>query len=109
MSELKLKEKLKKGIEATADWVDKNKAVIIGGLVIGVGLMNEGNKMIKNANRAKSIRQEKMLNDRYIYDRSAGVYLKTRRAMRPEERVEFSIRKRRGESPVSILRSMRLL
>ena len=47
--------------------------------------------------------------DQQVYDRSLGMYHTLKRPMRTDEKIEFDLRRKRGESVLSILRSMGLL
>lgn len=102
----KAKEKISNAFNTVKEWTSEHPtetvALITGVLSAGVGLA-------KRHDRRKSMQEVKDLKDLYIYDRSFGGYLKTRRPRTANENAEIARRKRNGEPLDLILRDMRLL
>lgn len=66
-------------------------------------------KGVKMIHRTGNFRRDKYLKERYIYDRSLGMYLKTRRPLRNNDYIIINKRRQNGEKLSDILASMRLL
>jgi hypothetical protein len=107
----KFKYKTKDKIERAIRWVKEKpeQAAIVGSVVI-VG----ADKLFKGIKKLKELQPTQAELDRewrelHVYDRSLGYYYNLKRPMSATEAMEFSQRKKRGESTGDILRSMNLL
>lgn len=107
----KFKYKTKDKIDGVIRWVKEKpeQAAIVGSVVI-VG----ADKIVHVIKKWKSIQPtqaelDREWHDTHVYDRSLGYYYNLKRPMSGTEAMEFSQRKKRGESTGDILRSMNLL
>lgn len=97
--------------EKFVNWVkDYPQEAAIFGSVIIVGV----DKIVHVVKKWKSIQPTQAELDRewqetHVYDRSLGFHYTLKRPMSGNEAIEFSTRKKRGESTGEILRSMNLL
>ena len=106
-------ENMKRKVTDTAiniyDWAKDNKeeAIALGSVVtaVGAGLAKQANRHDRN----KKLKKEQELKDLYVYDRSAGMYLKLRRPLTNFEKLELDRRHHSGESVTHILMSLRVL
>ena len=107
----KFKYKTKDKIDGAIRWVkDKPQEAAIVGSVVIVG----ADKLFKGIKKLKELQPTQAELDRewqetHVYDRSLGFYYTLKRPMRGNEAIEFSQRKKRGETTGDILRSMNLL
>lgn len=76
---------------------------------VGTTLIGGGVKLTKGIIRTHRIHKEQYLKERYIYDRSLGMYLKTRRPLRNNDYIIINRRRRNGERLSDILAGMGLL
>lgn len=107
----KFKYKTKDKIDGAIRWVKEKpqEAAILGSVII-VG----ADKIVHVIKKWKSIQPtqaelDREWHDTHVYDRSLGYYYNLKRPMSGTEAMEFSQRKKRGESTGDILRSMNLL
>ena len=101
-----------KAREKAADiyWWVKNNPETAGVLAtVGTAVIGGAVKVGKSLVRTYNLRQEKYNKDRYIYDRSLGMYLHTRRPLRNQDFVIINSRRKNGERLADILTSMRIL
>ncbi len=88
------------------EWCIRNKeAIIVLGPVIAGGVV----EVVKISTKRRTIKEEKALKERYIYDHSTGHYYEMRRKPKNSELLQIDQRKREGESLGWILNDMRLL
>lgn len=102
-------EKLKRKTNDILAWAKDNPGMAVGAVVAAASVVGEANKLYRNINSARNIRMEREHRERSVYDPAAGIYIKTKRAMTNREKIEYSVRRRNGETPTQILRSMRLI
>ena len=91
-------------------WWSYNKewaVVVIPSVTMGAAWI--GKKLINGAIMSHNLNKEKMLKERYVYDRSLGDYWKLKRSMSTSEMLEVEARREEGEKLGSILKSMRLI
>lgn len=107
----KIKYKTKAKKDKFVNWVRDNpqEAAIFGSIGL-VGL----DKFFHVIKKWKSIQPtqaelDREWHDTHVYDRSLGYYYTLKRPMSGAEAMEFSQRKKRGETTGDILRSMNLL
>lgn len=107
----KFKYKTREKIDGAIRWVKEKpeQAAIVGSVVI-VG----ADKLFKGIKKLKELQPTQAELDRewrelHVYDRSLGYYYNLKRPMSGTEAMEFSNRKKRGETTGDILRSMNLL
>ena len=97
--------------EKFVNWVkDYPQEAAVFGSVILVG----ADKLFKGIKKLKELQPtqaelDREWHDTHVYDRSLGYYYNLKRPMSGTEAMEFSNRKKRGESTGDILRSMNLL
>lgn len=96
-------------VQDAVEWIKDHPTESVMLATAGTAALSEVRKCVNRAHQMSDMRKEQELRDRYIYDRSSGMYLKTRKNLTQAERTEYSIRRSRGESAVDILRSLRLL
>ena len=102
----KTKEKISNAFNTAKGWAMDHPTEMVA-LVTGV--LSAGVGLAKRHDRKKNMQEVKDLKELYIYDRSFGGYLKTRRPRTANENAEIARRKRNGEPLDLILRDMRLL
>lgn len=100
------KNKVKWKVEDAWDWCKKNP---IEAATIGFALLKGGERMNRQIQKKKNLKEERELKDRYIYDMSARHYVKTKRELTNKEWMEFDRRRAMGEPVSWILNDMRLL
>lgn len=97
--------------EKFVNWVkDYPQEAAVFGSVILVG----ADKLFKGIKKLKELQPtqaelDREWHDTHVYDRSLGYYYNLKRPMSGTEAMEFSNRKKRGETTGDILRSMNLL
>lgn len=88
------------------DWCKGHKeAIIVFGPVIMGGIV----EMAKISTKRHTVKEEKALKERYIYDRSNGHYYELKRKPKSSEWLQIEQRKQNGETLGWILDDMRLL
>lgn len=93
-----------------AYWWVKNNPETAGILAtVGTAAIGGAVKIGKSLVRTYNLRQEKYNKDRYIYDRSLGMYLHTKRPLKNQDFVTINTRRKNGEKLADILTSMRIL
>ena len=88
------------------NWMVDNKELVVVLIPATVGISKT---LVKETNRNRAMKQEKMHRDRTIYDRSLGHYHHLKRTPSKKEWAEMDARKSSGESWTSILTDMRLI
>lgn len=101
--------RVKRGLKSGIDWVVENPEaatliVTVGGAAIGGGC-----KLAKTAIRSHNLKKEEYLKDCYIYDRSLGMYLHTKRPLNNKDYVTINERRDHGEKLSNILVDMNIL
>ncbi len=88
------------------EWCKQNKEsiAVFGPVVVGGFL-----EMFKILVKSHTVKEEKTLKDRYVYDHSLGHYYELKRRPKNSEWVQIDQRKKNGESYGQILNDMRLL
>lgn len=66
-------------------------------------------KISKSLVRTHNLKKEQYNKERYIYDRSLGMYLHTKRPLRNKDYVTINRRRKNGEKLSDILESMKIL
>ena len=97
--------------EKFVNWVKEKpqEAAIVGSVVIvGADKLFKGIKKLKELQPTQA-ELDREWHDTHVYDRSLGYYYNLKRPMSGTEAMEFSTRKKRGETTGDILRSMNLL
>lgn len=103
---MKLKEKLKDGVNKVATWVEENKDIVIVVAPLAIGGLC---KITTNIYKIAKIKNERNWRDGYMYDRRLGYYLKLRRKLRSKEIAEINFRTANGERLSTILLDMGVL
>lgn len=101
--------KAKEKAMAAARWIHDNPDTVALVTTIGGALIGGGIKITKSAIRSHNLKKEQFNKERYIYDHSLGMYLRTRRPLRNNDYVIINARRANGERLSDILVSMRLL
>ena len=97
------------GIDKLVDKVDENKDKIVkAAAVIFVGGKSV-EKISRNYSGSKRAKEDRYHREQEIYDRTTGMYIQLRRPMTSQEQYEYSVRLRKGEQPIYILRDLGLL
>ena len=100
-----VKRKVKSGI----DWIVANPEAATIIATVGVATVGGACKLAKSGIRAHNLKKEEELKNRYIYDRSLGMYLHTKRPLRNEDYITINERRKNGEKLSNILVSMDIL
>lgn len=95
----------KKKTVDTLQWV-KDNPELAALAAAGLGGAAKG---LKSLIRTHNLKQDQYNKERYIYDRSLGMYLHTKRPLRNQDYISINQRRARGEKLSDILESMRLL
>lgn len=96
------KRKIRNGVE----WCKTHKELIV---VFGPVFMGSLIEIIKISTKRHTVREEKALKERYIYDRSTGHYYEMKRKPKSSEWLQIEQRKQNGETLGWILNDMKLL
>lgn len=99
-------EQAKWKIHCAAEWCKNHKETII---VFGPVIMGGIIEICKISTKRHTVKEEKALKDRYIYDRSTGHYYELKRKPKTSEWLQIEQRKQNGESLGWILNDMGLL
>lgn len=75
-------------------------------LVFGPGAIALTQKLIREVNRGRRIKEDKHHREKTVYNRSCGSYIELRRKLTANEQLELDRRKRNGESIAEILSDM---
>ena len=103
------KERFNKKANIIANWIRNNKetlAIVIP--VVGVSIKGTA-KIIKGISKNVALSQEKQLKERFIYDRSLGVYFELKKPLSNSQMTSILERKDNGEKLSSILIDENLL
>ena len=101
-----IKEAAMETLNAAADFCTEHPQVAVVTIPAALATVRT---IVRSGSKRRQIRNEANLKDRYIYDRSIGMYWETRRKMTPNERVYIASCRRNGEPMYDILRRMGLL
>lgn len=103
------KDKAWQKTQAAVRWVENNPEAV--GFILTAGTIAAGGikKICNTIGRQSALRQERYNKERYIYDRSLGMYLHTRRPLTNRDFERISIRRRNGERLSDILYTMGIL
>lgn len=104
-----IKYDMKQGFEKTVKWAEDNKELALALLPIGYIIVKDVGKTISSIDRKVDLAREQRLQELSVYDHSLGMYHQLKRPMKPEEKIELSIRVKNGEPKVEVLRNMGLL
>ena len=91
------------------EWVKEHPeeaAAIAGGVATLLGVLTKGAKTVI---RTHNLHKEKQLKDRYIYDRSLGMYLHTKRKLTTKDFTNINKERQNGKKLADILNDMGLL
>lgn len=103
------KETVKDKAQSTLEWVCNNPEAAGIALTVVTTLVGGGIKIAKGLVRTYNLKQEQYNKDRYIYDRSLGMYLHTKRSLRNKDYIAINNRRKNGEKLSDILQSMNIL
>lgn len=109
LNEVKKETKLHEIWRKAGEWVDVHKDEIAVGAAILGPLSALGVKWHHDWSRARKAEQEQFNKERFVYDRSLGMYLKLRRKLTNNDYIIINQRKAGGEKLSDILASMNLL
>lgn len=99
-------EEAKWKIHDVTEWCKENKESII---VFGPAIVSGIIEIAKISTKRRTVNDEKVLKDRYIYDRSSGHYYELKRKPKNSEWIQIDERRRHGEPLSWILNDMGLL
>lgn len=97
------------GIDKLVDKVDENKDKIVKAAAVIFVAGKSAEKISRNYSRSKRAKEDRYHREQEIYDRTTGMYIQLRRPMTSQEQYEYSVRLRKGEQPIYILRDLGLL
>lgn len=100
-----LKRKATEKAKHALQWAKENPelAALAGA---GIGAAAKG---LKSLVRTYNVRKDQYNKERYIYDRSLGMYLHTKRKLTNKDYATINARRAKGEKLADILASMRIL
>ena len=103
--------KVKASVKArnAIQWVKENQETVGILTTVGAALLGGGVKITKSLVRTHNLKKEQYNKERYIYDRSLGMYLHTRRPLRNKDYITINARRKNGEKLSDILSDMRIL
>jgi hypothetical protein len=103
------KENAKRKAQQGIQWIRENPES--AGLLATActALIGGGLKISKSLVRTHNLKKEQYNKERYIYDRSLGMYLHTKRPLRNKDYVTINRRRQNGEKLSDILESMKIL
>ena len=101
----KAKDKIIDGVR----WVKDNPETAGILATVGTAVIGGGIKLTKNLVRTHNLHKEQFNKERYIYDRSLGMYLRTKRPLRNKDYITINNRRKNGEKLSQILEDMRIL
>ena len=104
-----LKTKAKNRVNDAVNWVHNNPELVGVALTAGTAVVGGAVKIGKSLVRTHNLHKEQYNKERYIYDRSLGMYLHTKRPLRNQDFVTINQRRKNGERLSDILASMRIL
>ena len=104
-----IKDKAWQKTKAAVRWIEENPEAV--GFILTAGTIAAGGikKVCSTIGRQNALRQERYNKERYIYDRSLGMYLHTRRPLTNRDFERISVRRKNGERLADILYSMGIL
>ena len=71
-------EKVKDGFSNGLEWIKEHPREFIGILTAGTAIVGGVGKVANGINKRQAAKQEQYNKERFVYDHSAGVYLKTK-------------------------------
>jgi hypothetical protein len=92
-----------------AQWVRENPELVGIATTVGAAAIGGAVKICKTIGRTNNLRKERYNKEWYIYDRSLGMYLHTRRPLRTKDFQTINARRQRGEKLADILANMNIL
>lgn len=101
--------KTKEKIFAGVQWVKDNPETAGICATVGTAVIGGGVKIAKNLVRTHNLHKEQFNKERYIYDRSLGMYLRTKRPLRNKDYIAINNRRKNGEKLSQILQDMKIL
>lgn len=101
--------KVKKTATDAAMWMANNPQLTGIGITVATAAIGGAFKLGKGLVRTHNLRKETYNKERYIYDRSLGMYLHTKRPLRNKDYVMINQRRKNGEKLREILSSMNIL
>ena len=107
--ELERKRKMKEALNNAAEWIVYHKEAIAIAVPITIGCIKGGTKIIGGIARHIDLVKEKDLKERFIYDRSLGVYFELKKPLSSSQMKSILERRDNGEKLSSILRTENLL
>ena len=100
---------MKNLIKSLIKWASENPrsaAVVIFAIMAGG---KEVNKLTKSVNRVVAAKQEQYNRDRYVYDHSLGIYLKTKHRLTKKDLEMIDRLRRRGFSKSQAMIKLNLI
>ncbi len=109
LDKVKVESKFHEKMRKLGDWCRVHKDELIVGGTVFTSLAGVAVKWNRGRQKLKQVEQEQFNKDRYVYDRSLGMYLKLKRPLGNNDYVLINQRKQQGEKLSNILASMNLL
>ena len=104
-----LKAKAARKGRKVVQWCSENKELLIVAVPAGAGLLKSGMNVYSKHRAKVNLKQEKELQELYVYDRSLGMYHRLNKPLTTNQALEIERRRGDGEKMVQILRSMKLV
>lgn len=95
--------------QMAANWIRNNPETVGIAMTVGTAVIGGAVKIGKGAIRHRNLRKEQFNKERYIYDRSLGMYLRTKRPLRNKDYLTINARRKNGEKLSDILADMHVL
>ena len=105
----RLKRKLGTELRVAMDWVKDNPVLATTAAAGATGIARCLTRAVKGVSRNMALRQERYNKERYIYDRSLGMYLHTNRKLTNRDWEIIMRRRQNGEKLSDILTRMGIL
>lgn len=93
----------------TMDFVKNNPEATAALLATGGAIIGGAGKIVKHISRNANLRQEKYNKERYIYDHSLNLYLKTKRKLTAKDYENINELRKQGYSKSEALLRLNLL
>lgn len=104
-----LRNKAKNRMNDVLNWVRNNPELATTALTVGSVFIGGAIKVGKGLVKTHNLHKEQYNKERYIYDRSLGMYLHTKRPLRTQDFATINARRNKGEKLSDILVSMKIL
>ncbi len=103
------KERIINKLDNCTKWCSQNKEFLIVAIPVVGAVITGTAKTVKGLSRNVALKQEKLLKEKFIYDRSLGAYIELRKPLNKNQLKTVLQRKNNGENVSKILLDMNLI